>query len=84
MIKLYGSKNCHKTNYYISELKKYKLEFRFLDVIKNKEYAEELKSLYKTKKLNFPTILVDGKKLRNPNDKELKKWLIKKNLLKDF
>ena len=39
-----------------------------------KEAAEELRSLYETGKLNFPTILVNEKKLRNPTDKELIKW----------
>jgi arsenate reductase-like glutaredoxin family protein len=82
-IKLYGSINCHKTNYYISELKKYNLDFLFLDVVKNEEYAKELRSLYLTGRLNFPTITLGDKKLRNPKDEDLKKWLIKKEFIKE-
>jgi arsenate reductase-like glutaredoxin family protein len=82
-IKLYGSAKCHKTKYYISELKKYKLDFHFLDVVENDEYAKELRSLYLTGRLNFPTIMLGDKKLRNPKDADLKKWLIKKEFIKE-
>jgi hypothetical protein len=33
--------------------------------------------LYENKNLNFPTIIIDHKKLRNPSDKELQKWIDK-------
>jgi arsenate reductase-like glutaredoxin family protein len=82
-IKLYGSIKCHKTKYYISELEKYNLNFRFLDVVENEKYAGELRSLYLTRRLNFPTIMLGDKKLRNPNDSDLKKWLLKKGYIKE-
>ncbi len=81
-IKLYGSKKCHKTNYYITELKKYNLDFSFLDVVENEKYAEELKSLYETRRINYPTLLLGDKKLRNPSERELHKWLTKKGVIK--
>lgn len=51
------------------------MDYEFLDVELDKSNAETLKSLYKNRKLNFPTILVGQKKLRNPSDIELKKWI---------
>jgi hypothetical protein len=51
------------------------IEFDFLDVHEDDAAADELRSLYTTGKLNFPTILVGTKKLRNPKFKDLDKWL---------
>ena len=80
-IKLYGTNRCHKTQYYIQFLKDRNLNFDFLDVEKNEQFAQELRNLYENKKLNFPTITINNKKLRNPTDKELIKWLEKNNIL---
>jgi len=74
-IKLYGSPNCHKTRFYKDFLSKRALPFQFFDVIQNEKAAEELRSLYSNRKLNFPTITVGHKKLRNPSINELEKWL---------
>lgn len=79
---LYGSANCHKTIHYQEFLSDKNVEFDFYDVVKDPEKAKELRSLYKSGKLNFPTIMLKGKKLRNPKDEELEKWLIKKDLIK--
>ncbi|MFT4611762.1 MAG: arsenate reductase-like glutaredoxin family protein [Glaciecola sp.] len=75
-IKLYGSNRCHKTQFYIKFLDETRLPYEFLDVEINKDYAEELRGLYTNRKLNFPTITIGSKKLRNPQTKELEKWLI--------
>ncbi len=76
-IKLYGTCRCHKTRYYQDFLDNKGLVYDFLDVEKNETHAEELRCLYENRKLNFPTIIVGDKKLRNPNDAELEKWLNK-------
>lgn len=76
-IKLYGATYCHKTQFYKEVLESVDLPFRFLDVINNEEYAEELRNLYENHKLNFPTITIEKKKLRNPSKQELLKWLHK-------
>lgn len=76
-IKLYGTERCHKTQYYKTFLDQRKLDYSFLDVEYNADYAKELRGLYENRKLNFPTILIGNKKLRNPSEKELKKWLEK-------
>ncbi|WP_299885901.1 N-acetyltransferase [uncultured Lacinutrix sp.] len=76
-IKLYGTERCHKTKYYQSFFKDNNLPFTFLDVEQNEIYAEELRGLYENRKLNFPTITIGQKKLRNPNKDELEKWLNK-------
>ena len=76
-IKLYGADGCHKTNYYKLLLDETKLSYQFLDVENNKDHAEELRSLYENGKLNFPTITIGKKKLRNPYKEELVRWLNK-------
>jgi arsenate reductase-like glutaredoxin family protein len=76
-IKLYGTERCHKSHHYKTFLDHHGLEYKFLDVEINSSYAEELKGLYSNRKLNFPTITLGVKKLRNPSDKELLKWLKK-------
>ncbi|WP_415371251.1 N-acetyltransferase [Patiriisocius sp. Uisw_047] len=76
-IKLYGADGCHKTNYYKVLLDKTELPYQFLDVEKNKEDAEELRNHYENRKLNFPTITIGKKKLRNPYKEDLEKWLNK-------
>jgi arsenate reductase-like glutaredoxin family protein len=75
IIKLYGADRCHKTAYYKTFLKTRTLEYTFLDVEQHKENTEELRNLYENRKLNFPTITINDKKLRNPSDKELQKWI---------
>lgn len=76
-IKLYGEKGCHKTHYYQLVLDELGLPYKFLDVVKNKDYASALRNLYDTRKLNFPTITIGSKKLRNPYKEELLKWMHK-------
>jgi len=76
-IKLYGAAGCHKTNYYQLLLNETGLPYAFLDVEANEDHAAELRGLYETGKLNFPTITIGKKKLRNPYKEELEKWLNK-------
>lgn len=77
IIKLYGADRCHKTRYYKTFLNNLNLNFKFLDVQENEEHAKELRELYESGKLNFPTITIGEKKLRNPTEKDLVKWLKK-------
>ncbi len=76
-IKLFGADRCHKTKYYHTFLENQNLDYTFLDVEANEDAAEALRQLYENRKLNFPTITIGSKKLRNPSDKELIKWLNK-------
>ncbi len=76
-IKLYGAERCHKSQYYKRYLEDLNLDYKFLDVELSEGNAEELKNLYENRKLNFPTITIGEKKLRNPSDKDLKKWIEK-------
>ena len=76
-IKLYGVAGCHKTHYYQLLLDKTQLPYQFLDVEANKDHAEELRGLYVNHKLNFPTITIGKKKLRNPYKEDLIKWINK-------
>lgn len=74
-IKLYGTSSCHKCQYYKSLLDELSLPYEFRDVQKNEEHAMELKGLYSSGKLNFPTITIGSKKLRNPDKETLIHWL---------
>jgi arsenate reductase-like glutaredoxin family protein len=76
-IKLFGAARCHKTQHYQQYFKERALDFEFLDVEENESHAEELRSLYTNRKLNFPTITLNNKKLRNPSDEELSQWIQK-------
>lgn len=76
-ITLYGTERCHKTQYYKTFFNQKGLEFSFLDVEENDKDAEALRALYENRKLNFPTITLNKKKLRNPTDNELNLWLDK-------
>lgn len=76
-IKLYGTERCHKTQYYKRFFENLNLDFTFLDVEESSIFAEELRNLYSNRKLNFPTVTINAKKLRNPSDNELLKWLDK-------
>ncbi len=76
-IKLYGADRCHKTRYYQLVLDKIAPTYEFLDVEANEDHAEELRGLYTNGKLNFPTITIGEKKLRNPYKEEIEKWLNK-------
>lgn len=75
LVKLFGTEKCHKTNYYKDFLKANKVDYVFLEVENNAKNAAELRTLYENRRLNFPTITIGDKKLRNPSDKELQKWL---------
>ena len=77
IIKLYGSGDCHKTNYYKQLLNETGLPYQFLDVELNQVYAEELRGLYESGKLNFPTITIGPKKLRNPRNEVRLQWIDK-------
>jgi len=76
-IKLYGADHCHKTHYYQLLLDEIGLPYQFLNVEQNEDHAEELRGLYENRKLNFPTITIGNKKLRNPYKEELHKWINK-------
>lgn len=76
-IKLYGADGCHKTNYYKLVLDEIGLPYEFLDVEANENHAEELRGLYENRKLNFPTITIGKKKLRNPYKEDIIKWMNK-------
>jgi glutaredoxin len=76
-ITLYGTASCHKTNYYKALLEEKELPYQFLDVEEDEASAEALRNLYENRKLNFPTITIGPKKLRNPRKEELEKWLLK-------
>lgn len=78
-ITLYGANRCHKTQHYMRFFEAHGFLYTFLDVEQNEDYAEQLRNLYTHRKLNFPTITINSKKLRNPSDADLLKWIQKLN-----
>lgn len=77
VITLYGAERCHKSQYYKTYFENLKLKYEFLDVELDDANANALRNLYDNRKLNFPTIIIGEKKLRNPSDKDLEKWIDK-------
>ena len=53
------------------------LTYTFLDVEASEANANELRGLYESGKLNFPTITIGKRKLRNPSEQELGIWINK-------
>lgn len=78
-VQLFGAARCHKTKFYLEYLDDKELKYAFYDVEKEQAHASKLKSLYENGKLNFPTFVINGKRLRNPSMKELQKWIDKMN-----
>ncbi len=76
-IKIYGAARCHKSQFYLQYFKDSPFDIVFLDVEKNSKHEEELRTLYENRKLNFPTLVINGKKLRNPRTYEIEKVLKK-------
>lgn len=76
-IKLYGASGCHKTLYYQGLLNAMQIPHEFLDVEVGEYHAEELRGLYENRKLNYPTITIGSKKLRNPSKENIEKWINK-------
>jgi len=75
-ITLFGTEDCHKTQFYSSWFSENHIPFTFLDIHKDKTASLWLSSLYTTRKKHFPTILIGSKRLRNPSITDLKKWLL--------
>jgi glutaredoxin len=76
-IQLYGTSGCRKTKYYQLVLDDIGLPYDFLDVERSNKHAKELRGLYETRRLNFPTITIGEKKMRNPYKEDLVKWINK-------
>lgn len=74
-ITLYGAARCRKTQHYMRFLTERELDFAFLDVEKDENAAEALRGLYPNRNLHFPTLTIGAKRLRNPKDRDLQKWL---------
>lgn len=74
---VYGAALFHKTNHYKEVLTKKGVSYKFFDVEEHEQHATTLRNLYESRKLNFPTITIGTKKLRNPREAELDKWLKK-------
>ncbi len=81
IVELFGSENCHKTELYTQFLSNLNIHFIFHDVEQDERAARRLRSYYESGKLNYPTILIGTKKLRNPTSFDLMKNLIKANIV---
>lgn len=70
IVALYGSGNCHKTNFYREKLDGWGVPFHFYDITNDVEAASTVRAQYNGK-LHFPVMNVKEKWLRNPTEKEL-------------
>lgn len=83
-IVLYGSSTCYKTNALLRFLQEIDRPFLFFDVEKDPEKAQELRNMYFFKRLIYPTLLVDDKKMKEPAFFEVELLLRKKNMWKAY
>lgn len=74
-IRLYGTRRCHKSRFYEDALQARNLPYVLRDVEQDEAAAEELRHLYPNGALNFPTLLIQGKRVRNPSLRELDRVL---------
>lgn len=74
-VTLYGAARCHKTQHYQQFFVQRDVPYIFRDVEEDPSAAQELRHLYPSGALHFPTITIGSKRLRNPKDKDLHKWL---------
>lgn len=74
-VRLYGSAECFKTRVYADFLAKRDVSFTLRDVEHDECAADELRSLYSDGDLKFPTLLVQDKRLRNPDMRALDRAL---------
>jgi ribosomal protein S18 acetylase RimI-like enzyme len=80
-VKLYGSNECHKTLAYKRHLEELGVDHKFLDVQVDAVAAEDLRSYYADRRLNYPTIAIGERRLRNPPLLELEKELRRSGVL---
>ena len=79
-VKLYGAKRCEKSRLYEDALMARCVPYIFFDVETNEEAANELRQLYTDRELKYPTLLIDGKRVRNPSMPELDRKLTRAGL----
>ena len=80
-VTLYGSNECHKTLAYKRHLEGLGVGHEFLDVRLDAEAAEHLRSCYADRRLNYPTIVIGERRMRNPPLLKLEKELRRSGIL---
>ena len=82
-VRLYGAYRCHKTRLYAAELKEHGVDFILRDVEDDAEAAVELRALFGNDPdghTKFPTLLINGKRVRNPRLRDLVRILAHEGL----
>ena len=74
-VRVYGTKRCHKSRFYEDALAEREVDYCLRDVEADPDAAEELKLLFPNGALNFPTLLIQGKRVRNPSERDLDRAL---------
>lgn len=80
-VEFYGSDDCYKTRAYRQRLETLGVPYRFLDVKHDPDAADRLRALYADKRLKYPTVVVGGRRLRNPTQTDLDKELYRSGIL---
>lgn len=79
-VRVYGAKRCHKSRFYEEALANHSVAYVLRDVETDDEAARELRLLYPNGALKFPTLLINGKRVRNPRLRELDRVLAHEGL----
>ncbi len=78
--KLYALGGCRKGRIYAHLLRSRGIEFDFCDIEVSPNAAAELRKLFNDGNLKSPTLVIGGKKLRNPSERELDRVLAREGL----
>lgn len=81
LVQVYGTAACEKTGAYLAFLRERGVAHTFLDVSANAQAAEHLGTLFPDGKAHFPTIVLGGRRLRNPDFRQLEKELYRSGAL---
>ncbi len=79
-VRVYGAKRCHKSRLYENALTERGVPHILRDVEEDDEAARELRLLYPDGALKFPTLLIKGKRVRNPSLRDLDRVLAHQGL----
>lgn len=79
-ITLYSRDGCHRTGQILNELNRHGVDYRYANVEINPEARDELIALTGSAE-KFPTIVIAGRKIRNPSGKDLECELARAGLI---
>ena len=75
IVRVFGARRCHKSRFYEDALCDRGVAYILRDVEEDEDATAELRLLYADGGLKFPTLLIRGKRVRNPTLRDLDRQL---------